>query len=57
MTVFELLTVIAGIGAAYFVGSWLGATYGILGWIVGIVLGACGFVAAYALFRSWLRKR
>ncbi len=56
MTVFELLTVIACVAAAYFAGSWLGASYGIAGWIIGIMLGAGGFVGVYSLFRRWLRK-
>ena len=56
MTVIELLTVVACIASGYFMGSWLGGHYGVVGWVMGIIVGVGFFVGAYVLFRKWLSK-
>ncbi len=51
MNLFELLTVLVVIGAGYLVGRYLGAMYGLLGWLGGVVSGVAGATAVYLAFR------
>lgn len=57
MTFFELLTIIACVASAYSVGAWLGAHYGVLGWVLGAIAGIGAFLLIYFIFRKFLIGR
>jgi len=57
MNIFELTLLIAALALAYLAGRYLGAAYGLVGWIAGVIVGGGGVIAGWAALSYILRGK